>query len=389
MSACLFSLWLTVWAQAQTTPIEFIIHTNQPVLPEAGLYLSGSTQSLGNWQPTGFALTRSSDSCFEGTIELAIGENIEFKVTRGSWDTVEKNLAGQEIANRTLTVTKGAKVVITVESWADQYAGLGRSSVVGKLELRRIESIEPTRLIRVWLPEGYHESDQSYPVLYMLDGQNVFDHSTSAVGQEWGVDETLTELIQSKVVKPLIVVAIDNSSRRIDEYTPMPDGEGQRQRGGGAADFTTWIVRELKPQIDREYRTQARRESTWIGGSSLGGLCAMYSILQHNQTFGAAIAMSPSLQWANEGMFGWIDQRLTNEIKPTRIWIDFGGQEGQTEKHSQEYVERFQRFQNSLKLLAEKNSGNVKIDGRVFRGVKHNESAWRARFHEAIKFITD
>jgi predicted alpha/beta superfamily hydrolase len=300
---------------------------------------------------------------------------------------VEKDGDGEEIANRTATVQKGKGIVVGVESWADERSKPVRSSVVGTLELRRIASIEPSRLVRVWLPAGYQDSTQSYPVLYLLDGQNVFDRATSAIGEEWGVDETLTELIERKAILPMIVVAIDNSTKRVDEYTWIADGEGNRKRGGNAESFAKWLAEELKPKMDREYRTQAKRDSTWIGGSSLGGLFSLYSVIQNNETFGRAIAMSPSLSWGNEGMNGWIESSRNRVTKPTNVWVDFGGKEGTTENGARENVERFERFQRTLSTLGQTQNSNFTVGGRLFPDAKHNESAWRERFAEAIQFI--
>ncbi len=385
--AILLSVILPASLVADTTELKFVVNTSQPVAKEDKLFLAGNTATLGNWNPSGLVLTRKSDTSFEVLVELEIGENIEFKITRGTWETVEKDADGEEIANRTATVQKGKGIVVVIESWADERSKPGRSSVVGTLELRRIASIEPSRLVRVWLPAGYQDSTQSYPVLYLLDGQNVFDRATSAIGEEWGVDETLTELIESKAILPMIVVAIDNSSKRVDEYTWIADGESNRKRGGNAEPFAKWIAQELKPQIDREYRTQSKRNSTWIGGSSLGGLFSLYAVVQHNETFGCAIAMSPSLSWGNEGMNSWIESSRNRVTKPTNVWVDFGGKEGTTENGARENVERFERFQRTLSTLGQRQNSNFTVGGRLFPDAKHNESAWRERFAEAIQFI--
>ena len=385
--AVLLSLIIPASLLAETTELKIVVNTSQPVAKEDTLFLAGNTAKLGNWNSSGSALTRKSDTSFEGSLKLEIGENIEFKITRGTWETVEKDADGEEIANRTTTVQKGKGIVVAIESWADERSRPGRSSVVGTLEIRRIASVEPSRLVRVWLPAGYQDSTQSYPVLYLLDGQNVFDRATSAIGDEWGVDETLTQLIESQAIQPIIVVAIDNSSKRVDEYTWIADGESSRKRGGNAEPFAKWIAGDLKPQMDREYRTLTKRDSTWIGGSSLGGIFSLYSVVQNNDTFGRAIAMSPSLSWGNDGTHNWIESSQNCIAKPTRIWVDFGGKEGTTENGARENVERFERLQKTLSTIVQKQNSNVTVGGRLFPGAKHNESAWRERFAEAIQFI--
>lgn len=385
--AILLSVILSVSLLADTTEQKFVVNTSQSVAKEDSLYLAGNSAMLGNWNPGGFLLTRKSDTSFVGVLKLEVGKSIEFKITRGTWETVEKDADGEEIANRTATVQKGKGIVVGVESWADEGARPGRSSVVGSLELRRIASIDPPRLVRVWLPAGYQESTLSYPVLYMLDGQNVFDRATSAIGEEWGVDETLTQLIESKTVPPMIVVAIDNSSKRMDEYTWIADGDSIKKRGGKAEPFAKWITETLKPQMDREYRTQPKRDSTWIAGSSLGGLFALYAAVQHNETFGGAVAMSPSLSWGNEGMNSWVELSENRFTKSTRVWVDFGGKEGTNESGARENVERFERFQKTFSTLVQQPNSRLSVGGRLFPDAKHNEPAWRARFAEAILFV--
>jgi predicted alpha/beta superfamily hydrolase len=372
---------------AEVISVEFVVTTKQPVAKEDVLYLAGNTDSLGNWQPNGSALTRKTDTSFEGAVELTIGQAIEFKVTRGTWETVEKDADGEELSNRTVTIKQGEEIVVEVEAWADQQIRRDASSVVGTLEIRRIASIEPSRLVRVWLPPGYHESTQSYAVLYMLDGQNVFDRATSAIGEEWGVDETLTKLNEANLAPSMIVVAVDNSYDRVDEYTPMPDETGGRKRGGNADLFAKWLVEELKPQIDREYRTLVERKTTWICGSSLGGLFSLYSVIQFNETFGGAIVMSPSVGWGNEAMNRWIESTQSQVTKATRVWLDFGGREGIREDSAKENTERFARLQANLESIAKKQNPNIALGGGLFPEGKHQESAWRERFPAAIQFV--
>jgi predicted alpha/beta superfamily hydrolase len=384
----LILLCLSARLHAETVIVKFVVSTRQPVAEEDTLYLAGNTETLGNWKPSGLALNRKTATSFEKDVQLQLGETTEFKITRGTWETVEKNADGNEISNRIEVVKKETEIVVIVESWADERPRRSPSTVVGTLEILHIASMEPPRTVRVWLPPGYRDSTLSYPVLYMLDGQNVFDRATSAIGEEWGVDETLTQLIHEESVPPMIVVAIDNSTQRIDEYTFLVDDDGKQKRGGKASVLAKWIVGELKPQIDREYRTQSPRATTWIAGSSLGGLFSLFSVVQHHETFGGAIAMSPSLAWGNEGMSDWMDSSQNLIKQPTRVWLDFGGKEGTTEQSSQANAKRFERFEAMLDSIAQKHNANIKIGGGLFPDAKHQESDWRERFPDAIKFLT-
>ena len=187
--------------------------------------------------------------------------------------------------------------------------------------------LEPERNVLVYLPPGYTDSEKKrYPVLYLNDGQNMFDGATSFVqGQEWGVDETTDKLIRADEIEPLIIVAIYNTGEdRIDEYSPTVDPK--LKKGGKAELYGRFILEELKPVIDGDYRTHIGPEHTGIGGSSLGGLVSIYLALKHPRSFGKVMAMSPSVWWDG----GMIIERVRSlPIKPsTQIWLDIGTKEG-------------------------------------------------------------
>ncbi len=149
----------------------------------------------------------------------------------------------------------------------------------------------------VYLPPGYHEQpSRHFPVLYLHDGQNLFDGSTSFIpGMDWHVGQTADQSIIAGAVEPLIIVGIYNTGKaRIREYTPtrVP------KLGGGRADrYAKFLIQELKPFIEREYRTLSGSEKTGIGGSSLGGLVSLYLGLKLPNVFGKLAALSPSVWW--------------------------------------------------------------------------------------------
>jgi len=153
------------------------------------------------------------------------------------------------------------------------------------------------RTLRLYLPPSYAtHPDRRYPVIYMHDGQNLFDVRTSFAG-EWKVDEACEQLIGSSQMQPIIVVGIENSASRITEYTPWPaPGYG----GGGADAYLQAIVDVLKPEIDRRYRTLRGPNYTWMAGSSLGGLVSAYAGYVHGGTFGRVAAVSPSYWWDSD-----------------------------------------------------------------------------------------
>jgi predicted alpha/beta superfamily hydrolase len=199
-------------------------------------------------------------------------------------------------------------------------------------DLRRHEAfhsdlLQGERDLVVYVPEGYSDNpEMRYPVLYLQDGQNLFDPSTSFVGVDWHVDKTAEVLIAHQFIRPLIVVGIYNTGeKRIDEYTPTRDPK----HGGGYADlYGRMITEEVMPFIDAEYRTMQGPQNTGIGGSSLGGLVSLYLALQYPEIFGKVAAMSPSVWWNHKAILKFLDEC---HPKPNlKVWLDIGTREGST-----------------------------------------------------------
>ncbi|MCI0338283.1 MAG: alpha/beta hydrolase [Acidobacteria bacterium] len=237
--------------------------------------------------------------------------------------------------------------------------------------------LEHNRDIIVYLPPGYdRDIERRYPVLYLQDGQNLFDASTAFAGEEWGVDETAERLITSGQIEPLLIVGIYNTGIfRIDEYTPTYDA---RQKKGGKADqYGRFIVEELKSFIDLSYRTFPEVEQTGLGGSSLGGLVTLYLGLKYPQIFSKLMVMSPSVWWDQRVILRTV-QSL--RAKPsTRIWLDIGTKEGKyTAGHVRvlrdALITQGWRLKDDLKFL-EVNGG------------QHNEQDWGKRVEPALKFL--
>jgi predicted alpha/beta superfamily hydrolase len=231
----------------------------------------------------------------------------------------------------------------------------------------------PKRRLIVYLPPNYEKRrNRTYPVLYLQDGQNVFDGATAFIpGHEWFVDETAEYLIRTGRIEPLIVVAINNSGdHRIDEYTPTVD-EGLH-RGGKADQYLEFLLRDVKPFIDREFRTRRGPENTGIGGSSLGGLLSLYAGLKYPNAFGKLAVMSPSVWWDNENILNEIE-KLGHEM-PQRIWLDIGTDEG-------EVVDRVRR----LSALFESRHQNFRYEEAPGEG--HNELAWARRVGPMLSYL--
>lgn len=187
------------------------------------------------------------------------------------------------------------------------------------------QTLGNSRDLTIYLPPSYHENTAKYyPVLYMHDGQNLFDASSAFGGTEWEVDETIDELVRQGDMREVVVVGIDNNADRISEYTPMPDPD----YGGGNGDaYLDFVQDEVMPYIESSYRVLTGRENTYIGGSSLGGLISFYAAWTRSETFGHAVCMSSSFWWNDEAL---TDDVLahTGPLHPhgqTVVYMDAGG----------------------------------------------------------------
>jgi predicted alpha/beta superfamily hydrolase len=238
------------------------------------------------------------------------------------------------------------------------------------------------RDILVYLPRGYRRlSRRRYPVLYLQDGQNVFDAATSFAGVEWGVDETAERLIKENLIEPLIVVAIANmGEQRIHEYAPTPgviDARAKRKRRskGLARKYARFLIDELKPYIDRKYRTNPDAEFTGLGGSSLGGLVTLAIGILYPQAFRRLMVMSPSIWWDDFAIYRLVDS--IEQKPPLKIWLDTGTAEPGWEQAREllnRLIEKGWKFQKDLQYME-------------VQGADHSEAAWAARVEPALRFL--
>ena len=238
------------------------------------------------------------------------------------------------------------------------------------------------RDVLVYLPRGYRRfSRRRYPVLYLQDGQNVFDAATSFSGVEWGVDEAAERLIKENLIEPLIVVAVANTGeQRIDEYAPtrgVIDAKAKRKKRskGLARKYGHFLMDELKPYIDRKYRTNPGAEFTGLGGSSLGGLVTFAIGILYPQVFGRLMVMSPSIWWDNFAIYRLVDS--IPQKPPLKVWLDIGTAEPGWEQ-ARELVNRL--LEKGWKLQKD-------LQYMEAQGADHSEAAWAARVEPALRFL--
>ena len=238
------------------------------------------------------------------------------------------------------------------------------------------------RDVLVYLPRGYRRFSRTrYPVLYLQDGQNVFDAATAFAQVEWGVDETAQRLIRLNLIEPLIVVAIANTGdERIHEYAPtrgVIDSSGKRKKRskGLARDYGRFLIDELKPYIDRKYRTKREGEFTGLGGSSLGGLLTLSLGLWFPQVFTRLMVMSPSVWWDDQAIVRMVE-KIEKKL-PLKIWLDTGTNEPGWERAR---TLRDALVESGWKLFDD-------LQYHEFEGADHSEGAWAARVDPALRYL--
>jgi predicted alpha/beta superfamily hydrolase len=241
----------------------------------------------------------------------------------------------------------------------------------------RSRYLREARDITVYLPPSYDEKpDQRFSILYLHDGQNLFDPRTSFVpGRIWRVAETADEAILAGQVEPLIIVGVANTGdHRLAEYTHSHDW----RMGGGEADaYGKLLIHELMPFIATEYRVKSGREHTGMGGSSLGGLVSLYLGLRHSDIFGRLAVLSPSVWWNHKNILGCVNAALP--VERPRIWLDVGDSEGRRTLADADLLYR--------RLKANGWRDGVDLHYERIAGGTHDETAWAQRVGPFLRFL--
>jgi predicted alpha/beta superfamily hydrolase len=353
---------------AEVTIIINSLPSNTP--PDDDIYMAGT---INGWNPGHPDFILHPNQNGQPEISLTGTGTIEFKFTRGSWETVEGNENGGFLPNRSFTFGSADTLWVTVLSWED-LGGTGSTAAENVIimdEAFYMPQLNRHRRIWLYLPPDYETSGKNYPVLYMHDGQNLFDLYTSFAG-EWEVDETLNGFFDQGKEVP-IVVGIDNGgAHRIDEYSPWQ----HQQYGGGEGDlYAQFIVETLKPFVDENYRTLPQREHTGVMGSSLGGLISHYTGLKHQDVFGKAGVFSPSF-WFSDSSY--IFAYETGKQHPMRYYMMGGTNE------SGGLIEQMHLMMDTLVAAG---FGEDELHLEVVPGGQHNEDLWRTQFGAAYEWL--
>ena len=303
-------------------------------------------------------------------------ETISFKFTKGDWDSVECEKDGNPIENRVHAFAKLKDTIeISILNWNDQRQQNKPSTATENVQLFaedfEIPQLNRKRKITIYLPPNYNASKENYPVLYIQDGQNVFDVSTSYSG-EWEVDETLNELYD-KSGFGLIVVAIDHGgSKRLNEYSAWDNK--QHGKGEGAL-YLDFLVNTLKPEIDKAFRTKPDSQNTVVMGSSLGGLFAHYAATKRPDIFGKSGVFSPSFWYAKDS-FEFTEKAIG--LNNSKLYYLAGAKEGN------DMVEPMNEI---VSIMKQKGFPEDNINSKVVPNGTHGESFWKDEFQGAISWL--
>lgn len=365
-------------AIAQLTIKVNAIPANTP--PGSSIYAVGN---FNNWNPGDATktLTPLGSGQFQIVLNPPVGE-VRFKFTRGSWATVEGNANGGFLPDRTLQYNgQPTTVNLSILSWEGQGSGSGTaaSNVQVLDNAFSIPQLNRTRRVWLYLPPDYATTTKKYPVLYLQDGQNLFDEQTSFSG-EWEVDESLNQL-HAQGDYGCIVVGIDNGGQyRLDEYSPWLNT--QYNAGGQGDEYIDFIVNTLKPYIDANYRTLPGRQTTGIGGSSMGALVSMYGFAERQDIFSKAAIFSPAFWYAGNNPANHVASHAKQGA--SKVYFMCGKDEEEDGNQSNYVVEDMTEVANAMTSAGFSSAEKyfvTRADG------KHAEWFWAREFPDAYVWL--
>jgi len=346
----------------------------------SNIYAAGS---FNGWNPQDENYKFQHDNNGNYFLDLKLDSgSYEYKITRGGWDKAECKKDGVGIANRILKPETNETVELVIEEWSDRFPAAPKKSTASK-NVQIIDTsflipqLKRTRRVWIYLPECYAECTKRFPVLYMQDGQNLFDDATSYSG-EWGIDDYLDSL--GKDAKECIVVAIDNGgNKRLNEYCPYDFslsgiGAFSKSNKGEGNEYVDFLVKTLKPFIDKNYRTVKNKANTAIAGSSMGGLISLYAVLKYPKVFGAAGVFSPAF-WVAPEFFD--DIKTKGKKVSSKIYFYAGKQEGETM-----VPDMLKAYEAMSKISKSKMQAVIRDEGQ------HNELTWRKEFPLFYEWIS-
>jgi predicted alpha/beta superfamily hydrolase len=299
-------------------------------------------------------------------------DTLEFKVTRGSWDRAESDADGFPASNRRLVVRRDTLLLLTVAGWTDKMTRKHTASprVILATDSFASRYLGNHRKIWAWLPPSYGRTPaKRYPVIYLQDGQNLFDRATTAFGTEWRVDEAMDSL-SSAGYPECIVIGIESGANRTVEYMPYPSARFPDAHG---EDYAKFVTEELVPWVDRKYRTMPDAGNRVIAGSSLGGLISLYVACSRPGLFGGVGAFS-SAYWVAPGIFTLAEQ---NKMRLSGMFYLYAG-----DSEAPGLVDETGKMAGILRQ-----NPLLRVKEQYQKGGKHQEADWQGPFRDFMVFL--
>jgi len=357
------------------------------------VYLTGNVDELGPWDPDALVMTGEGRER-SAIIEVPAGHTLEYKVTLGSWEREAVSPSGSVLPNYMLEVhmdqSINHEVVAFKQDPALYMADWQNSGVSGTLVYwSDVASafLSEKRHVEIWLPPGYEDDQEHrYRVIYMHDGQNLFDPRIANTGIDWGVDEAMMRGVEAGLFDPAIVVGSWSSSRRTEEYSPWHE----------APQYAQFLIGELMPRVNTEFRTLTGPQNTFTMGSSMGGLLSYFLVKEHPNVFGACGCVSTHFPFSaavvasfagaypdSEDATPYIVRDIADGEtvpKDVRFFFDYG-----TETLDAEYGPSHDAVRQWL-------LGQELVEGQGFRireyaGASHSEASWRARLDDQLAWL--
>ncbi len=336
------------------------------------MFIAGNFNS---WNPADntYKFQQQPGGEWQSIISTKPDYTLQFKFTRGSWEKVECDNKGNGIENHSITITADTTLHFTIADWQDAHqTQLKKHTASPQVKVMDsafyLKALGRDRRIWIYLPKDYATGNKRYPVLYMHDGQNLFDAFTSGYG-EWGVDELLDAYFE-KTKQSCIVIGIDNGTKRMLEYNPY---SSQRFGNGEGKLYVQSIVETLKPFVDKRYRTLKNAANTWIAGSSMGGIISQWAVMAYPKTFGKAGIFSPAF---------WVAPQFKTDVTQKmkgyngELYYYCGQKEDKTMEPEMDSVMAKVKLVSKATLIR-----SVSTEG------KHNEQQWNKVFPEFLKMV--
>ena len=354
-----------------TAEVKILVITN--ILPDTvSVFITGNAEEFGGWQPDAVQLKKSGENEWSKEFRIKKGRKLEFKFTKGSWQSEALNPDGSVPNNYSFQVFSDTVISVQVDLWADQIERKVEGQITGTVNYYKDfkgKGIQPRDVI-VWLPPGYETNlDDRYAVLYMHDGQNIVDPATSSFQVDWQLDEAADTLIRNGLIEPIIIVGIYNTPDRNLEYSEFFLGIA----------YMSFIVDSLKPFIDRNYRTLTDPQNTASGGGSLGALTAFLLSWEYPNYFSKALCFSPAFKVQQ---YDVVNNVIEDEDQKRKIKIYINNGDGELDTQLQSGVDEMLDALKSKNYVEDKDFFYVKAKNTL-----HGERDWSKNIWRALIFL--